>query len=353
MILHIFNKQEKFSIQFIDFLLDNNFELENQHFFHYGKSSGYFEGKNANVLFSGFANPLKHIKLYKLMKKADKVVIHSLASPFLLLLLMMKFKVTKKFYWIIWGKDLYFKQCVNMKNPINKIYEFFRKKSLKNIKHIATNIRADYELACEWYGLNADLVYIEGTAYPYNSNEAMIEPKFKEKLGKILLGNSASVSNNHMEALEILKKNDDGKMTITAPLSYGSNDKYVAKVVLKGKELFGDRFIPLIDFMPLDKYNEILCNIDIAFFFHNRQEAFCNTLTLLGNGKKVYMRTESTVWDYFKEKKIVVHNSNEVDDNLLLPDSENIIKSNIEAVCKIKSIDSSIEFWKEMFKENE
>lgn len=353
MILHIFNKQEKFSIQFLKFLMDSGFDLETQQFFHYGKSSGFFEAHNANVVFSGFASPSKHIKLYKMMKAADKIVVHSLASPFLLLLLMLKFKVTKKIYWIIWGKDLYFKKCVNMKNPVNILYEFFRKLSLKNVKHIVTNIRADYELAKEWYGLDADLVYIEGTAYPYNSNEAIIKPRYKEKLNKILLGNSASISNNHIEALEILKNNDDGKMSIVAPLSYGSNEKYVNKVVSKGKELFGDRFRPLIEFMPLDEYNEILCDIDIAFFFHDRQEAFCNTLTLLGNGKKVYMRTESTVWDYFKEKNIIVHNSNNVDKDFLDPDNEDIIKKNCEAVYKIKSLDSSVEFWKEMFKDND
>lgn len=352
MILHIFNKQEKFSIQFVRFLMDSGFDLSKQQVFHYGKSSGFFEEHNIDATFSGFSNPVKHIKLYQMMKKADKIIIHSLASPFLLFLLMFNFKVTQKFYWIIWGKDLYFKQCVNMKKPINRLYEFFRRKALKNVKHVITNVEADYELAVQWYGLDAELVYVEGTAYPYNSKDAIMDIKHKNKLNKILLGNSASVSNNHLQALEKLKKQDNGEMTITAPLSYGSNEKYINTVIEKGKELFGDRFIPIVDFMPLDEYNKILCDMDVAFFFHDRQEAFCNTLTLLGNGKKVYLRTESTLWDYFKQKNMIVHNSNEVDGDLLKPDDAEILRNNSLIVSKIRDKDLSIKLWEELFEEN-
>ncbi|MBQ3665588.1 MAG: TDP-N-acetylfucosamine:lipid II N-acetylfucosaminyltransferase [Lachnospiraceae bacterium] len=350
MILHIFNKQEKFSVYYIKFLKDCGFDMKRHVVFHYGKSSGKLLKEHKKVMFSSFVSPVKHIKLYKMMKKSDKIIIHSLASPVLLLMLMFHMKVTEKFYWVIWGKDLYFTQCMNMKNPLLKLYEGVRKKALKNIKHIITNVEADYNLAVEWYKMDAELILAKGMSYPYNSDvNEEVEIVFKEKLNTVLLGNSASVSNHHLEALDLLKANDNKKMTITCPLSYGGSEKYVEKVVKKGKELFGDRFIPVKDFMPLEEYNQMINGLDIAFFYHDRQEAFSNTLTLLGSGKKIYIRPCSTLWDYFQSKGIKVHNSEVEDPNFFVSDDYSVLLENKNKVAQIRDPQLSKECWMEVF----
>lgn len=350
MVLHIFNKQEKFSVYYIKFLKDCGFNMKKHIVFHYGKSSGQLQKEHNKVIFSSFVSPAKHLRLYRLMKKSDKIIIHSLASPVLLIMLMFRMKVTEKFYWVIWGKDLYFTQCMNMKNPLLKLYEQVRKKALKNVKHIITNVEADYDLAVEWYKMDAELILAKGMSYPYNSdvNEES-EIAYKEKLNTVLLGNSASVSNHHLEALDVLKKNDNGTMTITCPLSYGGSAKYVEKVEKKGKELFGDRFIPVKDFMPLEEYNKMLEGLDIAFFYHDRQEAFSNTLTLLGNGKKIYIRPCSTLWDYFEKKNIKVHNSEEEDWDFFESDSYESLLSNKNKVAEIRDPQLSKECWEKVF----
>lgn len=353
MILHIFNKQEKFSIPFVCFLKDYHVDLENHMFFHYGKSSGYFEKEGVNALFSGLASVKKHWKLYREMKKADKILIHGLASPFLLLLLMLRCDVSRKFYWLIWGKDLYFTQCVNMRNPIMKLYELARKKAIRNIKHIVTNIDGDYELARKWYHTEAELLYLGGLAYPYNSSEIEeLQIAEKQALKYILLGHSASISNNHLEALDYMKKQDDGSIEIICPLSYGGPKRYVEQVMKKGRELFGERFQPLVDFMPLEEYNNILKRVDVAFFFHRRQEAFNNTITLLGTGKKVYIRTESTLWDYFQKQGIIVHDSCGEADALQQPEAIEVLKNNYEQVKRMEDIQVSLNGWKRLFREN-
>lgn len=349
MILHVFNKQEKFSIQLFRFFKDYNFNMAGQFVFHYGKSSGYFEREKIDCLYTSFINPIKHIKLYHLMNKSDMVIVHSLASPFLLFLLALKLPVTKKIYWIIWGKDLYFSKCVNMNNPVNILYESLRKKALRNVKHIITGIKGDYELACEWYGINAEYITVEGNGYPYNCQGEKSEIVYKDSLQKVLLGNSASLSNNHLQALKQLKKVDNGKMEIVTPLSYGGSSKYVQQVVSKGKELFGERFLPLTEFMKIEKYNEILNGVDIAFFYHDRQEAFNNTLSLLGAGKKVFMRPKSTLWQYFNEKGIKVHNSEILGTDFWVPDAREVISSNVEKTSAIRDIQLAVNFWKDLF----
>jgi len=65
--------------------------------------------------------------------------------------------------------------------------------------------------------------------------------------------------------------------------------------------MFGDKFILLLNFMPFEKYIELLGQIDIAVFAHKRQQAMGNTITLLGLGKKVYMRSDVTPWKLFLE----------------------------------------------------
>ncbi len=111
--------------------------------------------------------------------------------------------------------------------------------------------------------------------------------------------------NNHIEVLEKLKiyKNEDIKIFV--PLSYGDNN-YAKEVILKGKNIFGDKFISITELMPLEKYLEFLSQIDIAIFNSNIQIAMGNIITLLGLGKKVYMRNDITPWELFRDIDIKV-----------------------------------------------
>jgi hypothetical protein len=62
--------------------------------------------------------------------------------------------------------------------------------------------------------------------------------------------------------------------------------------------MFGDRFIPIADFLPSEKYLELLGQIDIAVFAHKRQQAMGNTISLLGLGKKLFLRSDTTQWQF-------------------------------------------------------
>lgn len=350
MILHIFNKQEKFSVPYFRFLQDYEVNKSEHKIFHYGKSSGSLENMGWDAVFSSYFNITKHLQLYRTMKCADKVIVHSLASPFLLLLLLFNTKVSHKFYWVIWGKDLYFKDSTNIKNPVNFVYEILRMLTLRNVRHIVTNITGDYDVAIERYGLHAEFHQLDGVGYPYNVSviysENIVE---KDKCEKILLGNSASASNCHLEALDMLKKSDDGKMEIVCPLSYGGKQKYIDKVVQKGTQLFGERFRPLIGFLALDEYNKILESVDIAYFYHNRQEAFNNTLSLIGQGKKVFLRRCSNVWKLLESKGILIHDSEELDETFLDTDSLETTKENQRRAVEIASPNLAAISWKRVF----
>jgi hypothetical protein len=115
----------------------------------------------------------------------------------------------------------------------------------------------------------------------------------------ILLGNSASLSNNHLDALEMLAELDLAGRRVVCPLSYG-DAAYGRAVAEAGRRRFGRAFVPLLQFMPLEKYNAILGNCSVVVMNHNRQQAMGNIITALWLGAKVYLNEDTTVWKYLR-----------------------------------------------------
>lgn len=121
----------------------------------------------------------------------------------------------------------------------------------------------------------------------------------------ILLGNSAYKTNNHLEAFQILKEINTGNRRIVTPLSYG-NAYYGDLIATKGREVFGNQFYGVREFMPINKYNELLQTCGIAIMNHYRQQAVGNIFSLVWMGSKVYLNEQNTVFQYLKRIGIQV-----------------------------------------------
>jgi dTDP-N-acetylfucosamine:lipid II N-acetylfucosaminyltransferase len=65
--------------------------------------------------------------------------------------------------------------------------------------------------------------------------------------------------------------------------------------------------------MPLKKYLELLGKIDIAVFSHIRQQAMEKTTTLLGLGKKIYMRSDVTSWGFYAKLGVRIFDISNLD----------------------------------------
>ena len=179
------------------------------------------------------------------------------------------------------------------------------KQVIRKIKHFITYIKGDFEYVKKWYGAKGK--YHKCFMYPSNLYK---EHNFKKRINDTLniqVGNSADPTNNHIEILEILKKDKQKNIKIYAPLNYGDQN-YANNVISKGKEIFGNKFVPITKFMPINLYHEFLTDIDIAIFAHKRQQAMGNIITLLGLGKKVYMRDSISSWQFFKDIKVKTFN---------------------------------------------
>ncbi len=289
---------DKFIPAFIDFI-GNNFE-EEQHIFVLRGDINRFPVKQGVNIFH--LNSVSKVSFIKTLYKADKIILHSLFGRGIVLLLSIQPWLLRKCYWVMWGGDLYYYQFAE-RNLKSYLYEMLRCFVIKRISHFITYVKGDYELVKKWYGGNGK--YHECFAYPSNLYQPYTLPKRQDGDINILVGNSADPSNNHKEIFEKLLPYKDKDIKIYCPLSYG-NPSHAEEMVKLGKELFGEKYVALIDLMTFDKYLELLGQIDIAVFAHRRQQAMGNTISLLGLGKKVFMRSDVSSWQVFQDIDVKV-----------------------------------------------
>ncbi|MFD2891043.1 TDP-N-acetylfucosamine:lipid II N-acetylfucosaminyltransferase [Flavobacterium chuncheonense] len=122
----------------------------------------------------------------------------------------------------------------------------------------------------------------------------------------IMLGNSASYSNNHLEAFELLNKFNLENRKVVLPLSYG-NQSYKEDILKKGETALRDHFEPLTTFLGLQEYNNYLKRCGIVIMNHYRQQAFGNIVVMLFMGAKLYLNENNTIYRFLKRMGIHVY----------------------------------------------
>lgn len=353
MILHIFNNQKKFSKGYFKMLKDHKFDIEGMELIHYGKEEDYFEKEiGIKTLFiKSYVSIIGNIKMLAKLKAAKKIVVHSLASPALLLYLTFSKKLQKKVVWVIWGKDLYFTKLLEKKKFYHSIYEWFRVRSIKHIGTIVTILQGDYDRLVKWYDVSGKHI-VCNDLYHYAVDTEIKEPKDIEKEKKIiLLGNSGSVTNRHIDALNKLK-NCSNIDKIYCPLSYGGNEKYYGKVIECGKQIFGEKFVPLTDFMEKSEYEKMLDSVDVGVFNYNRQEGLGNIWLLMFMGKTIYLNSNTSTGEFFDEIGVeYIDFENGLNNNeIQVLDKNSLVKNQRELSEKI-NIQCSVEKWREILYE--
>lgn len=337
-----FCHQEKFISDFIEFI-GEHFDKRQHDFWVFGGDAKYSVPKPVNVKVANVNKFLKvkdYLFLIVAMCRAKKIIVHGLFNPVLIRILCCMPWLLKKCYWVMWGGDFYIHQAAVKGWGWHK-NEFFRHLVIKKMGHLVTGTPGDVELVRKWYGAKGE--HIRCFNYPSNIYKPYDIGEKKHSTINIQIGNSADPSNFHFEILEKLVRYKKDDIKLFAPLSYGDKE-YAEKVIEKGKGVFGDKFYPLTEMLPFEQYLEFLAEIDIAVFNHRRQQAFGNTITLLGLGKKVYLNLESTLNGVFKEFDIKIFDINKIDIELL---DKQARFSNIEKVKTAFSEESLVKSLKE------
>lgn len=308
MILHLFPKS-KFAQGFIDFI-NHNFDSKEHMFVLY--TNGDFKVPldiydSQNVI--DYDNK-SIFWLYKNIIKADKLFLHNLSVNIYELFIFSLFpSLLKRSIWLIWGGDLY---CY--RNPrrsiIEHAIEVARKRVIKKIAVIASLTDGDYSLAQQWYGVNTKHIRLDY----YNESVTQILNKILDRKEEtiestinIMVGNSATETNNHIEVFEVIKKYINHDICVYVPLSYGDMT-YAGKVEEIGRELLGDKFVPIKNYMGQEEYYSLLNRMDIAIFNNDRQQAIGNIMALALLGKKIYLKDDTSMWNEWVVKgRFVFH----------------------------------------------
>ena len=302
MILHIF-PYEKFTYDYIN-RINDLFNPDDHLFWIYGeKEYDKIKDVNAsNVIYERDISKLNaNITLAKKIADSKKVIIHSLFmnTKKLLFLRIQQSKYPNKFFWNIWGADLYNEYWNRNNNYKNKIRECIKKVFIKKIRAVGY-IRGDYDFLIKHYNTNAKY-YIASYTYDFYVPEVKTI-EIEDKTVNILLGNSATKECQYEKAIDMLAKYKDMPIKVKCILSYPkNNEEYRKSIILYGESVLGNKFEPIVDFMSFDEYTKLLASIDLAIFNHNRQQALGNIASLLYLGKKVYINPENACKSYFED----------------------------------------------------
>lgn len=334
--VHLFtvDDHDKFMSSYIDFI-DRKFDSREHIFI---------------KISSGPVSILELVSKIKLLYN-KKIFVHGLNSGFLCLALLIQPWVLSRTYWVIWGGDLHFYERRNQ-NINNKIVYLLKRSAISRMRGLITQLKGDYELAQKWYGAKGKHYY--SFVYPSNLYKEYDLKEVEQDFGKIYIqiGNSACETNEHIEIFGKLSKYKDENIEVICPLSYSGKENYIKQVIESGYEIFGkEKFVPITNFMPFDEYLELLAKVDIAIFNHKRQRGLGNITTLLGLGKKVYIREEISTWNFCIDHDLKVYNASGNFDDLFEKIDDEIKQHNIKNIKTKFSEEKLVEDLKEIFDE--
>lgn len=308
-------------------------------------------GENNKYALLGRSKKLEYIKgwkpefikknqLHNYIKKngISTIIFHSLLDKYILLHLPRHIKVV----WCGWGYDYYTyllsdlypsgmilpatKKIHNdslIKRKITNtslielfsfVYRFIRRKFLGLIYNKQNLLsRIDFfipVLEDEFALVKNKYPWLKWQYIPWSygtlEDDYILSTPFDDEQTGILVGNSATPENNHIEAFHFIYENLNWQMRdIYCPLSYGDRE-YALKIKKYGEHLFGDRFKPLMTFLDKEIYNKIIASCEYVVMNHIRQQALGNIISAIALGKKIFLNESNPISTYLRKNHIKI-----------------------------------------------
>ena len=169
----------------------------------------------------------------------------------------------------------------------------------KRVDYIVCNSKDEFDLFSKYIKFSRCKGLLNFSYYPLEDTlGSLIDKNINGR--SIIIGNSASESNNHEYVLSIIKNLDIGDRRIYVPLSYGENADYIKIIEEKYSKL--PNVTILKDFMPLAEYQELLRSCSTFVYGNIRSEGWGNILVALYLGGKVYVSEHSFLSRYLRSK---------------------------------------------------
>ncbi len=296
---------DKFTEALVDFFTNKMSHLNNK-FIIYGRNQQFkFEADGNKIVFlDSYKKMNKNIPAYMWARNADAIIFSGIfgGEKFLI-----KFPegTLEKSYFQFWGGDFY---DLRDNIPVYKVKQWLSRAIkihyIKNVKGIINLIPGDYNELQKLVRTNAEhfIAPVCGNDKDVEFYTNLFSMKKSGDPIKICLGNSATRTNNHKEALKILRKYKNENIRIICPLSYGDKD-YANEIIAYGKQIFGEKFEALTDYMSKESYFTMLSDCKIGIFNHDRQQGMGNINALVTMGAKLYMKANTSMWKTYTEER--------------------------------------------------
>ena len=271
----------------------------------------------------------------------DAIILHSLRDDFTEFVL--KQPAEMPILWIGWGFDYYdliakrqslllpltkqlnveVEKSLKLRTRVKKFIDSSSnqrraRKKLKCIQRInffAPVLPCEYELFNSALGSSTKPKFIDW-------NYGTLEDQYASILGEqwvtgndILIGNSATATCNHLEAIKTVMKCElTESQKVIAPLSYGDAPPAYKEAVSKaGHAAFGANFQPLTELMPLPDYLSILSNCGYVVMNHVRQQAMGNIISMLYQGSRIFLREDNPAYRELRSRGFVINTIEELE----------------------------------------
>ena len=205
-------------------------------------------------------------------------------------------------------------------------YESLRRKVIARIDYFQPVIPFEYQLMKEVDGFQAKEFYYPRCFTSYYAETGCI----KNENGGILIGNSATYTNNHLDVWTDIRKYVPSYRNIIIPVNYGVQryaDHLSKEIKSKSHHIHIIR-----EFMPRDEYFKLIDGCSYAVFGVLRQQAMGNIYHCLYQGVKVFLYRDSLVYRFLKEWGYVVFAIEDIDEfSFSTPLSLNELEKNAKA----------------------
>lgn len=356
-IVHIINR-DKFTSGYINFMKLRMSEWEH-HFFTRDSGFDVVPVDDKNMYYFHDYDEILNSANITLLRECRKIIISGLWCN--KLLRHMSVELMHKSYPHFWGGDFYGFRFSRMpkRNPIAIlkwfVNRYYKHRFIKNCAGTVNLIEGDIEELCKVFPNDrkhfvAPMMGDPRVKYDFASFRAR---KKEGSALRILVGNSGAPQNEHISAFKKLEHLKDCDIEIVSPLSYCGTSEYLGRVIKTGHKIFGDKFKPVIDFIPREKYVEFLASFDVGVLNHNQQAAMGNISLLLRLGKKVYLREGTAMWKHYRENmKYTVYPVSELE-NISLQElvkfPPELAYNNIQIAEERASSNYAAEQWRKVF----
>lgn len=218
-----------------------------------------------------------------------------------------------------------------------KYCDYFRKSAISRIDYFQPTIPIELELMKGVHDFRAKEFYP-----PFIFDIQPVKSIDKSTKGAILMGNSATASNNHLDVWASIKDYISPTQEIIIPLSYGDKNyaRQVKSQIDPGKK-HNIRFLD--DFLPKEQYFELIKNCSYAVFGVIRQQALGNIIGAINNGVKVFLYKDSLVYRYLSKYGYAVFSIESIDSHSFCePLSKEELIQNCQAKQKEKEYRDSV-----------